>query len=212
MGKCLKRNNMIKNIIFDWSGTLSNDLPCVYGATMNVFKKLGLKTLSMEEYREKFFLPYMNFYRKFTNLSKKELDKMFLEEIIKIGEPKPFSESRGVLEFLNRKNFKMAILSSYFQEKLESEVKNYGFQKFFTDINGGIHNKIKAIKKVMEKNDFAFSETAYVGDMTHDIDAGKAADALTVAVCWGYQSREKLSAKNPDFLIDNFKEIKTIFS
>jgi len=39
---------MIKNVIFDWSGTLSDDLIPVYTATMNLFRKLNLNILSLE--------------------------------------------------------------------------------------------------------------------------------------------------------------------
>ncbi len=67
---------MIRNIIFDWSGTLSNDLIPVYTATMNVFRKLGLKTLSLEEYKKEFTLPYIHFYHKHKKNWKKRLKIM----------------------------------------------------------------------------------------------------------------------------------------
>ncbi len=200
----------IKNIIFDWSGTLSDDLRCVYGATAGLFKKLGLKKLTLDEYRKEYLLPYMNFYRKFSKLPKRQIDKIFLEEFVKMEEPEPFPESQEVLEFLNQNGNKLAILSSHFQNKLENEVKKYGFRRFFIDINGGIHDKRKAVKKVMKKNDFYPQETAFVGDMTHDIDAGKTAGIITVAVCWGYHSKKRLLSRKPDFAIDNLKEIKNI--
>jgi len=63
---------MIKNIIFDWSGTLSDDLIPVYTATMNIFKKIGLKKIPLNKYRTEFRLPYMTFYHKFNkNITKK---------------------------------------------------------------------------------------------------------------------------------------------
>ena len=39
---------MIRNIIFDWSGTLVDDLPAVLAATNFVFEKCGVPPLSME--------------------------------------------------------------------------------------------------------------------------------------------------------------------
>ncbi len=36
------KNKKIKNLIFDWSGTLSDDLTPVYKATIEVFKKYVL--------------------------------------------------------------------------------------------------------------------------------------------------------------------------
>ena len=47
----------------------------------------------------------------------------------------------------------------------------------------------------------------YVGDMTHDIEAGKEAGVKTVALTWGYQSKEILEKHNPDYIIANISEL-----
>ena len=202
---------MIKNIIFDWSGTLSDDLTSAYTATMNVFKKLGLRVLSLEEYKKEFTLPYMNFYHKFRKeIIKEEVDKLFFQEINLVGEPKPFPKVKGILEFLKNKKIKIALLSSHPQEKLEKEIKNYGFQKFFVEISGSVHDKVETILGIIKRNGFEPNETAYVGDMTHDIEAGKKAKVMTIAVSWGYQPKEKLLKENPNFVIEDLEELKKI--
>jgi len=204
---------MIKNIIFDWSGTLSDDIIPVYMSAMVIFKKLGIKKITLKEFRKSFMLPYMEFFRKYTpNASKRYVDKIFLQAIYSFQEPKPFPEAKETLKFLNKKGIKMAVMSSHPQEKLEKEVKEYGFEKYFTDVNGSIHDKTKEITKIIARNKFIPKETAYVGDMTHDIDAGKKAKVITIAVSWGYQSKEKLSKKKPDFLIEKLSELKRIVS
>ena len=202
---------MIRNIIFDWSGTLSNDLIPVYTAIMSVFRKLGLRTLSLEEYKKEFTLPYMHFYHKFKkDIDKEEVDKLFSKEINSVEEPKPFSDAKEILEFLKQKNIQIVVFSSVPQEKLEKEIRDYGFQKFFVDINGSVHDKVETITQIMEKNGFEANETAYVGDMIHDVDAGKKAKVITIAVSWGYQLKEKLSKESPNFLIDDLKELKKL--
>ena len=202
---------MIKNIIFDWSGTLSNDLVPVYNATMKVFEKIGLDTLTLKEFKKEYTLPYMNFYKKFKKgVNKKNLDKLFSKEIGLTNSPKPFLEGEEVLEFLKQKKIKMVLLSSCPQKQLEEDIKNYEFQNFFIDVNGSVHNKVETIVETMHRNNFKSAETIYVGDMTHDIDTGKKAGIMTVAVSYGYQSREILLEKNPDFLIENLRELKNI--
>jgi len=202
---------MIENIIFDWSGTLNDDLTPVYTATMNVFRKLGLKVLNLEEYKREFTLPYMNFYHKFRkDIVKEEVDKLFFQEINSVGEPKPFPKVKEILEFLKKKDRKIALLSSHPQEKLNKEIKNYGFQKFFVEVNGSVHDKVETILEIIKRNGFEPNETAYVGDMTHDIDAGKKAKVTTIAVSWGYQPRERLNKEHPNFLIDDLEELKSI--
>lgn len=202
---------MIKNIIFDWSGTLSDDFVSVYIAVMEVFKKLGLEVLTLGEFKKEFTLPYMEFYRKFKkDVSKEEVQKLYSREIELVDKPKPFPEAKEVLEFLERKEIKMVLLSVYLQKRLEEEIKNYKFQDFFINVYGNAYDKTEAIIKIMRKNNFKPKETICVGDMTHDVDAGKKAKVITVAVSCGYQSKEKLLEKNPDFLIETLGELKNI--
>jgi phosphoglycolate phosphatase len=202
---------MIKNIIFDWSGTLSNDMVPGYTTAMEVFKKLGLKQITIEQFRQEFTLPYMNFYKKFKpDIKKEDVDSIYSEIFSSIEEPKPFPKAREILEFLKEKGIRIAILSSHPQGNLEKEVDKYGFRSFFIDINGGVHDKTDEVLEIMKRNAFEPDETAYVGDMEHDIDAGRKTGVVTIAVTWGYQPAEVLSKKSPDFLIYDLDELKAI--
>jgi len=50
-----------------------------------------------------------------------------------------------------------------------------------------------------------------VGDMPHDIEAGKQAHVTTIGVTWGYQP-EKLEDAEPDFSVNSFEELREILS
>ncbi len=52
--------------------------------------------------------------------------------------------------------------------------------------------------------------TLFIGDSTHDIQAGKAAGTGTCAVTYGYRSPQVLSAEKPDFMIDDLSELVKI--
>lgn len=202
---------MIKNIIFDWSGTLIDDVAFTYSATMKVFEKIGLEKITMEKFKEEFTLPYMDFYKKFKkNADKRIIDNSFDKELDLINKSKLFPEVKEVLNFLQKRKIKMIILSSYFQESLEREIKDNDLQDFFSDINGSVHDKTEVIIEIMQKNNFKPTETIYVGDMVHDIDTGKKAGVITVIVSCGYQLKQVLLEKNPDFLIKNLEELKNI--
>jgi len=201
---------MIKNVIFDWSGTLSNDIIPVYTATMKVFETLGLKALSLEEYKKEFMLPYMDFYKKFRkDLKKEKVNELFFNEINSVKEPKLFSEAKELLEYLKKRDIKMAILSSHPEEKLKKEIKEQAVKKFFKGIYGGVHNKVKTIKEIIKNENFKAKETAYVGDMTYDIEAGKKAKVIAIAVSWGYQNESKLLSKKPDIFVKSFSDLKS---
>jgi phosphoglycolate phosphatase len=202
---------MIKNIIFDWSGTLSDDMASCYTATMGVLRKLGLKTMTFEEYQKEATLPYMNFYHKFKeDVDKEEVDRLFYSEINSANKPNPFPKIKELLEFLEKENIRIALLSAHPQRKLAKEIRDYGFQKFFVDVNGSVHDKVEAIMGIMKKNGFRPVETAFVGDMTHDIEAGREAKVTTIAVSWGYHPSEKLLKERPDFLIERPTDLKRL--
>ena len=102
----------------------------------------------------------------------------------------------------------MAILSSHPHKKLKMEIKNYGFSKLFVDINGSVHDKTKTIIEIMKKNKFIPDETVCIGDMIHDIEAGKKAGVITIAVSWGYQTKTQLMSAKPNYIVNDFVELK----
>src|SRR5678815_5192613 len=53
---------MIRNIIFDWSGTLVDDLPAVWDATNYVLAQAERAEMSLEQFRAEFCLPFTIFY------------------------------------------------------------------------------------------------------------------------------------------------------
>src|SRR5580658_4050696 len=56
---------VIRNIIFDWSGTLVDDLPSVLAATNRVFAENGVDEMTLDQFRAEFCLPFKNFYDRF---------------------------------------------------------------------------------------------------------------------------------------------------
>ncbi len=59
----------------------------------------------------------------------------------------------------------------------------------------------------MDRLKFEPSQTVYVGDMVHDIDAGKRAGVHTIGVSWGYDPKEKLVAAGADKVVDNLGDL-----
>ena len=102
------------------------------------------------------------------------------------------------------------ILSSNPDEYLLSEIKKYRLEGLFNEVNGSIHNKTEAIIEILERNGFNSKETAFVGDTTHEVDAGRHASVKTIAVTWGYQNLDKLKLANPDFLVHSIDELEKV--
>ena len=53
---------MFKNLIFDWSGTLVDDLALTLDASNYVFSQYGKPCMDRDEFRAEFQLPYPDYY------------------------------------------------------------------------------------------------------------------------------------------------------
>ena len=201
---------MIRNIIFDWSGTLSDDFSCTHTANMAVFRRLGLAELSPEQFRREFTLPYMEFYERYTETPKQEIDRIFDEELSAAPEQELYAEVKEALAGLREKGVPLAILSTCVKDKLVMEMQRFGIEGYFADVRGGVYDKALEIPSILEANGWRAEETAFVGDMTHDIEAGNKAGVISVAITRGYQAREKLEACGPRHVVADLEQLAAL--
>jgi len=205
---------MIKNVIFDWSGVISDDLPVVYKTMMGLFKKFGVKEVALEDFKKEWEQPYMLTCNKYVpELTKEKADVLYRDiykSVISKQSPKLFSYIKDTLLKLNKTGVNMVIISSHISDYLLSDIKEFGLNGLFKEINTEIHDKTEIINKVMKRNNFKPEETIFIDDTTHEIKAGKKGGTKTAAVTWGYQNEDKLKSSNPDFIIHNLKELESV--
>ncbi|MFD5324344.1 HAD family hydrolase [Streptomyces sp. NPDC127092] len=53
-----------KHLVWDWNGTLLDDIGAVIGATNAAFAELGLEAITLERYRELYTVPVPKFYER----------------------------------------------------------------------------------------------------------------------------------------------------
>jgi len=202
---------MIKNVIFDWSGTLNNDVDSYVDIVNEVFRMMKYdKVMTKEEIRREFTIPYMIFWNKyFPDLTKEDQDDMFRKVIhLKRCELYP-----GVKEFLfelKEKGIKIFVVSSDLKRTLIPEATKYGVKDIFVEIFAHVYLKGPKIKEVVENYNLNPEETLYVGDTSGDIDAGKEAGVKTMAVNWGIQCEEKLKEAEPDYFFERVMDVRNL--
>lgn len=202
---------MIKNIIFDWSGTLSNDFTPCCKAILSVLEHFKAKKITEEELRNDFELPFTNFYKRhIPNFNLEEGKKVFDATIAKIKGPTVYEGVKKTIHYLASRKINMIVLSAHPQHLLESEAKKYGIYDFFKELNGSVIDKKKIIHELLERNRFNPDQTAYLGDMRHDIDTGNHAGLITIGITWGYQSKDMLKKSNPNHIINNINDLEKI--
>ena len=188
-----------------------DDLTTTYKATVYIFEKLGGKPMSSKEYRKRFFLPYMNFWKQhFPNSTKEQINQLFREGLDASGDTGLYPGAKDVLKRLYDKGIKLVVMSSGPQEKIIADAKRYGVFHCFQEINGTIADKAEVITDILKRNNFEPEETMYIGDMVHDIEAGKKGGVVSIGISWGHKSKEMLEAANPDHLISDIAELEKL--
>lgn len=193
----------IKNLIFDWSGTLFNDFDASYISTNATLKHFGVKAIKKELYRNEFNLPAWTFYRKYIpRASFKDIDHYYFDHFTPISfkHGKLYPQTKEILKTAKRKGFRVFLCSSVRQSLLEDKVKKYGLSSYFEKIYGSVANKKKVLPQICKTHHLKKSETLYIGDMEHDIQAAKASQIKSASVFYGYHSQERLLAHRPDFI------------
>jgi len=206
---------MIKNIIFDWTGVINDNMPASLYAMNYIFKYYGAREITVEEMKREMIMPYPLFYEKFVPGIK--LEK--LQELYKIGYPEGrkiypthcFPNMDKTLKKFKEAGINMIIISSDHTSHLFEEMENYGLNGFFSEIYGDVVNKKVGLKEILAKHGFNHDDTIFIGDTCHEIDSGKSVGILTGAVTWGFQNEDSLRNAKPDFVWHNPEELeKTI--
>ncbi|MFO7796065.1 MAG: HAD family hydrolase [Promethearchaeati archaeon] len=120
-----------------------------------------------------------------------------------------------LIEDIDKKDLKLAILTNNKSQYAKEILEKFNLTKYFPTIFG--FNDVSEVKpdpegilKIIEKWKIKPEDTIFIGDMSTDVDAGKAAGVTMVCVASGLAKREDLQEHNPDFLVDNAKELKNL--
>lgn len=67
------------------------------------------------------------------------------------------------------------------------------------------------VNLVIKEQGFEKSDSIYIGDSDIDVITAKNAEITSIAVSWGYRSREILVNHHPDYIADSISELTNIF-
>ena len=106
---------------------------------------------------------------------------------------------------LDLKGFKKAVLSNKSENFSKDIIENLGLKEYFDEIYGGDSfdekkPSPKPIREIMNFLSVKKENTVMVGDGVNDVLAGKTAGVRTIAVLYGYSSKEKIENLQPDFI------------
>jgi len=207
-------------IIFDLDGTLVNSIPDLtdslnHVANLNklsLFDELkvielvggGIAKLIEESFNidrsEEYFSIYFDQFMKHYEQNYSNRSHLYVNTL-------------SILDYFKSK--KMAILSNKVDYLTKQVVIDYSIDGYFNLVLGatqGILKKPSAdpILYILNKLNINASKAIMVGDSEPDIISAKNAGIKSVALTSGYRSKNQLEKLNPDFIIDDIIDLKSI--
>ncbi|MBD3215997.1 MAG: HAD-IA family hydrolase [Candidatus Lokiarchaeota archaeon] len=121
-----------------------------------------------------------------------------------------------IIDELHKKDLNLAILTNNKSQYAEEILEKFNLFEYFPTIVG--FNDVSEVKpspegilKIIEKWNMNPEEVIFIGDMTTDVEAGKAAGVTMVCLSSGLAEKDALMEHKPDYLVENTNELKELF-
>ena len=193
----------MKTIIWDFNGTIVDDVQGCLDIENDMLKKRGMKgNYTLEHYRNLFCFPVIDYYKKIGYTFEKETyEDVSIEFNDAYNALFPYFELvPGVKRLLNEsleKGYQNLIISATRQSTLEFEVQMLGISRFFDTLIGIdddlAFSKVEHAKRFMKESQLNPEDCLYIGDSLHDLECAQALHIENVIlVACGHQSFEVL--------------------
>ncbi len=203
---------MLRNLLLDWSGTLADDLGPVLKATNLIFQEFGRRDLTREEFRAHFRLPFSEFYAEFLPAATLEgLEPLYERFFAGLNdEVELLSGAREFLDFCRHSGRRIFLLSTIKAAHFDAQAGRLGVRDAFEHAYVEIMDKREKIREILAAHALDPAETAFVGDMVHDIETARHGGVLGVAVLTGFDPLEKLAPARPDVIVTGLPALQRL--
>lgn len=212
----MKKN--IKYIIWDWNGTLFNDVELGVSIINNLLKNNNLPQITYNYYRDIFTFPVQEYYKTagfdFSKISFEVLGKMFMDQYEKRKyEMNLFDGVTDILELARSKGIRQSVLSAYKHDTLVDILEHYKISGFFETVSG-LDNIYAGSKEhlgieLRKQIPYEKEEILLVGDTLHDADVAEKINVKCVLISNGHQSPERLKA-NGNLVLSDINELRNL--
>lgn len=214
MNKYMKKYT---TIIWDWNGTLLNDIEASLRSINKILSQRDMPLLNKDSYREIFGFPVKSYYKKVGfDFTKDDWEVLAHDYINNFFGEMPytnlFAEVVDILDFCKKKGINHFILSAMEYNQLLKDVDRQGINKYFkaiygiNDIYAG--SKVSLGNKLLKENNIDKESTLMIGDTIHDYEVAASMGIDCILCTNGHQARTRLENTNCKYVIDNLSEIQ----
>jgi len=211
----IERISNYRHIIWDWNGTLIDDVWLVVEILNKMLKKRNLPGIDSKKYREIFDFPVTRYYLKLGfNFSLEPFEELTVEFIseyyARFNECKLFDKVEEVLKEISDRGIGQSILSASKEDVLTEKIRHYGIDKYFCRIlgldNHYAESKVDRGKKWIAELNLNPQDVLLIGDTTHDYIVSKHIGSDCLLIANGHYNYERLTKSGVD-VVSSLKEI-----
>lgn len=191
----------IHHVIWDWNGTLLDDVQACVDAINVLLGRRALPTVSRDQYLDIFDFPVRNYYLQVGfDLDAEDWHTLATEYHAAYASTSPSSAlrpgARDALESFRRTGLTLSVLSACEIGILRRMMDERGILGYFDHVYGltdlYAHSKVSLGHRMLETTGLRRQETLLVGDTTHDFDVANALGVPCLLMSGGHQSDAKL--------------------
>jgi phosphoglycolate phosphatase-like HAD superfamily hydrolase len=209
--------------VFDWNGTLFDDLDANLKGANAVFEILGRTPLTAAQYQQTFTFPILHFYTA-NNIPADEYlkrhdeaAKVFLETYEKAAEEHGLRPmALEFLQWLNDNEVDCMLLSNHLKENVGRQLARFHIRHLFSHIScNDIYdaafiqrmNKRDRLQTAMEENGYSPEHAFIIGDSLEEPEIAGLLGLTSFSITGGSLNRERLLSSGTDYVIDHFSEL-----
>lgn len=212
---------MIKTVIFDLDGTLTDTLGDLAAAVNSVLEKNGFPVHEVDKY--KYFVGWGS-YVLLKKAAPADTSEEKLQEMLSdffgyynrhyLDKTVPYEGVVEMLFTLREKGIKLAVCSNKIQNMTEKVCEKF-FDGIFTYTFGQTDNfPLKPDPEcplwIAEQFGAKPSEVIFVGDSGSDMTTAKNGGFIAVGVSWGFRTVDELCENGADYIINSANELLEI--
>lgn len=191
------------HLIWDWNGTLLNDVEMVVEAIGHVLRERNLPPTTIEAYREIFGFPVSDYYGRLglpvEGGEFEQVSEAFVAHYMTgILDCQLHVGVRELLEENKAAGHTQSILSAAHEPKLREHLQHFDIHQYFDHIFGladhHAKGKVERGHELIRAAGLPLEQTVLIGDTDHDLEVGKALGIDVILLGDGHQNYDRLTA------------------
>lgn len=214
-----------KHIVFDWNGTLLDDIHAMVACTNIMLAAEGREAIHIDHFQQHYNVPFETFYRGM-GFNEEEVKKLMTHENTSfhtnyepMADIAPLREgATDILTYATAEGVQNVILSNHLVDPIRVQLRRLEIEHLFAEVLAYADKSVQfkdmtkgeRLKRFMAKQEMNPAHTMIIGDSVEEIHIAKEQGLISIGITGGCVSASRLAAEKPDYLIHSLKDLKPI--